>query len=181
MRTKGPRADKVQTVSELETVFTDSSGAILTEYRGLSVSEISTLRSRLRPSGGAYHVVKNTLFKRALGEKVTPELDTLLAGPTAIAFAGEDVVATTKALLDYFRELRKPEIKVKGGYVDGRVYNADQVTALSKVPPKQVVQAQVVGTIQAPLNNFAGTLNNLLGEFARTLQALADKQQAEGA
>src|ERR1041385_8767054 len=115
MRTKGPRADKVQTVSELEGAFSDSSGAILTEYRGLSVSEISTLRGRLRPSGGEYHVVKITLFKRALGDKVTPELESLLAGPTAVAFAGEDVVATAKALLDYFRELRKPEIIVKGG------------------------------------------------------------------
>ena len=179
MRTKGPRADKVQTVSDLESVFTGSSGAILTEYRGLSVSEISTLRSRLRPSGGEYHVVKNTLFKRALGDSITPELDTLLAGPTAVAFAGEDVVATTKALLDYLRELRRPEIKVKGGYVDGRVYNADQVTALSRVPPKLVVQAQVLGTLQAPLSNFAGTLHGVLSEFVRTLQALSDKRQAE--
>lgn len=181
MRTKGPRPDKVETVQELEQVLGLSSGAILTQYRGLTVAEISQLRGRLRPTGGQYHVVKNTLFKRALGERVTPELDELLAGPTAIAFATDDVVATTKALLDYFRELRKPDITVKGGYVDGRIYSPDQVTALSRIPPKQVVLGQALGTIQAPLNNFAGTLNGILSEFARTLQALADQRQGEAA
>lgn len=178
MRTKGPRPDKVETVSELEQVIAGSSGAILTHYRGLTVAEISQLRGKLRPTGGQYHVVKNTLYRRALGDRVTPELDELLAGPTAVAFATTDVVATTKALLDFFRDLRRPDILVKGGFVDGRVFNPDQVTALSKIPPKQVVLGQALGTIQAPLTNFAGTLNGILGEFARTLQALADKQQA---
>src|SRR4051812_22224210 len=121
MRTKGPRADKVETVGELSAAFERSKGAILTEYRGMTVAEISTLRNRLRPVGGEYHVVKNTLFKRAVGDSLTPELEGLLAGPTAVALAGEDVVGTAKALLDFLRELRKQDVKVKGGYVDGRI------------------------------------------------------------
>src|ERR1041385_1531619 len=179
MRTKGPRADKVAVVTTLTDVFNGSDGAILTDYRGMTVSEISQLRGKLRPSGGEYHVVKNTLFKRAAGDSLSPELEGLLAGPTAIAFAKDDVVGTAKALLDFLRTLRKDEVKVKGGYVDGRLYTPDQVTALSKVPPKEVVQAQLVGTLQAPLSNFAGTMNGILGEFARTLQALADQRQGE--
>ncbi len=178
MRTKGPRADKVANVEELASAFDQSKGAILTDYRGLTVTEISALRKKLRPVGGEYHVVKNTLFRRAVGDRLTPEFESLLSGPTAVALAGEDVVLTAKALLDFLRELRRPEIKVKGGYVDGALYTPDQVTALSKVPPKPVVQAQLAGTLQAPLNDFAGTLNGILSEFARTLQALADKQQA---
>jgi large subunit ribosomal protein L10 len=181
MRTKGPRADKVAVVSTLTDVFNGSKGAILTDYRGLTVAEISTLRGKLRATGGEYHVVKNTLFRRAAGNSLSPELEALLSGPTAIAFANDDVVSTAKALLDFLRVLRKDEVKVKGGFVDGRLFSPDQVTALSKVPPKEVVQAQILGTIQAPLNNFAGTMHGVLSEFARTLQALTDKRQAETA
>ena len=95
---------------------------------------------------------------------------------------GEGVnTVEAKALLDYFRELRRDEFVVKGGYMGGRIFSAADVTALSKVPPRPVVLAQALGTIQAPLNNFAGTMNGILGEFARTLQALSDKRQAEGA
>lgn len=181
MRTKDPRPDKVETVAAMQSLFADSSGVILTEYRGLTVAEITALRSKLRATGGEYHVVKNTLFKRAVSDQLAPELEALLTGPTAIAFAKGDVVAMTKALLDFLRDLRRPDIFVKGGFVDGRVYSPEQVTALSKIPPREVVRGQALGTLQAPLTNFAGTLNGILSEFARTLQALADKRQAEGA
>lgn len=181
MRTKGPRPDKVETVGGLQAVFEGSSAAILTEYRGLTVAEITALRNKLRPTGGEYHVVKNTLFKRAVGDRLTPEFENLLAGPTAIAFAKDDAVATAKALLDFLREIRKPEIIVKGGYVEGRIFTPDQVTALSKVPPREVVLSQTVGTLQAPLSNFVGTLSGILSEFARTMQALSEKRQTEGA
>jgi len=179
MRTKGPRPDKVETVEQLREAFRRSRAAILTDYRGLSVAEITNLRRRLRPTGGEFHVVKNTLFRRAIEDQLSPELDRLLAGPTAIAFANEDPVATAKAILDFLREIRKPEVAVKGGVVEGRIYSPEQVTALSKVPPREVVLGQVVGTIQAPLSSFVGTLHGILSEFARTLQALADKKQSE--
>lgn len=181
MRSKGPRADKVKVVGKMEEVFQRSSAAIMTEYRGLTVAEVSTLRNRLRAVGGEYHVVKNTLFRRAMGDRLTPELQELLAGPTAIAFAGEDVISTSKALLTYMKELRKPDLVLKGGYVEGRILSPDQITALSKLPSRDVIRAQAVGTIQAPLNNFAGTLNGVMSEFVRTLQAAADKRESEAA
>lgn len=177
MRTKAPRADKVAVVGTMEDLLAQSKGLIFTEYRGLTVAEITNLRRKLRETGGEYHVVKNTLFRRALGSKLTPEVEALLAGPTAVAFATEDAVATSKALLDFLKELRnKPEVVVKGGLVDGRLYSVEQVTALSKIPPRQVVLGQALGTLQAPLSNFAGTLHGVLSEFARTLQAVIDKQ-----
>jgi large subunit ribosomal protein L10 len=181
MRDKNPRTDKVQTVAELETIFRQSAAAILTEYRGLTVAEITHLRNKLRESGGEYHVVKNTLFKKALGGELTPDLENLLSGPTAVAFAREDAVATAKVVLDFIRETKKPDIIVKGGYMSGKVFSPDQVIALSKIPPKPVVLSQAVGAIQGPLSGFAGTMNGVLGEFVRTLQALSDKMQNEGA
>jgi len=180
-RTKAPRADKVEVVGELETVFKASSALFVTEYRGLTVAEISDLRRRIRPCGGQYHVVKNTLIRRAVGDQLTPELETLLSGPTAVAFATGDSVETAKILLQFLKEIRRPEIKLKGGYVDGKIYSVDQVTALSKIPPREVVLATAIGTMQAPLNNFAGTLNGILSEFARTLQAAVEKRSAEAA
>ena len=180
-RTKAPRADKVGLVVELQDMFDRSQAAIVTEYRGMTVSQITELRKRLRKVGGEYHVVKNTLMRRAAGDKLTPDFELILTGPTAIAFALEDPVDTAKALLDYFRELRNQAFVVRGGYVSGRIYSPEQVTALSKVPPRPVVLAQTLGMIQAPLSNFAGTMGGILSEFARTLQALVDHRQSEAA
>ncbi len=179
MRKAGPRADKVETVAEMQAALEKASGVIFTNYRGLTVSEITNLRRALRPIGGEYHVVKNTLLRRALGDSAPEELTALLSGPTAVAIALDDPVATSKALLAFLKDLRKPDVAVKGGYVDGRVFDQEGVVALSKAPSKQVLQGQVLGTLQAPLTNFAGTLNGVLSEFARTLQALADQRQAQ--
>ena len=163
-----PTAEKEQAIQDLADLIGRSKGAILTDYRGFTVSEITELRKRLREKGAVYHVVKNTLFKRALqdGEGLTPFLE----GPTAIAFALEDPVAPTKALLDFIKEKKKGE--VKAGYIEGVVYTEPQVDALSKLPPREMMVAQAIGGIQAPLANFVGTLNGILGEFVRTLQAI---------
>ncbi len=176
-----PNAEKTLVVAELRDILSQSKGAILTDYRGLTVAEVSNLRRKLRDVDAEYHIVKNTLFKLALGDTSTPEVEKLLTGPTAIAFARQDVVAPTKAVLDFLRDLKKPEIKVKGGFIDGKVYSVDQVTALSKLPPREQLIATVVGTIQGPLSEFVGTLDNIIGEFVRTIQAIADKQGGAGA
>jgi len=173
-----PTAEKEQAIQELSELVGRSKGAILTDYRGFTVAEITELRKRLREHGAVYHVVKNTLFKRALtdGEALNPHLE----GPTAIAFALEDPVAPTKALLDFIREKRKGT--VKAGFIEGQVYDEKQVDALSKLPPREVLVAQAIGGIQAPLANFVGTLDNIIADFVRTLQAVVDKQggAAEG-
>jgi large subunit ribosomal protein L10 len=178
MRQKGPRPDKVETVEEIAELLGGAQACILTDYRGLTVSEISALRGKLRPLGAKYAVVKNTLIKRALGGDLSPELEALLYGPTAIAVAQEDPIATAKALTDFLRELKKQDVKIKGGFVGKTIYSPDQVAALAKLPPTLQIKAQVVGTLQAPLNNFAGTMHGILSEFARTMQALVDQKEA---
>ncbi|HZT42889.1 MAG TPA: 50S ribosomal protein L10 [Chthonomonadaceae bacterium] len=175
-----PNAEKQRIVSELRDIVAQSKGAILTDYRGLTVAEVTSLRRKLRDVDAEYHIVKNTLFKIAVGDSLTPDMENLLAGPTAIAFVHEDIVAPTKALLDFLRDLRKPEIKVKGGWVEGRIYSPDQMTALSKLPPREQIVAQLVGTLNGPVSQLVGTLDNIIGEFVRTLQAVADKRKEGG-
>lgn len=171
-----PTVQKEMVISELREIVSQSKGAILTDYRGLTVAEVTNLRRKLRDVDAEYHIVKNTLFKRALGESLDADLEGLLTGPTAIAFARADVVAPTKAVLDFLRDLKKPDIKVKGGWIDGKVYNVDEVTALSKLPPKEQILAQLIGTLNGPAAEFVGTLDSIIGEFVRTIQAMVDKQ-----
>lgn len=180
MRVKGSRRSKPQVVEHLQQALATSSGLVLTNYRGMTVAEITALRRKLKEHDAEYHVVKNTLLARAIGP-VAADLSGLLEGPTAVAILRGDVVPGTRALLDYFRDLRKPEVVVKGAYIEGRRLEAEDVIALSKLPPRPVILGQVLGTIQAPLTNFAGTLHGVLSEFARTLQALADQRQSQTA
>lgn len=177
MRVKGSRRNKPEVVAHLKELFASAGGVLLTNYRGMTVAEITGLRKKLREFGCEYHVAKNTLVARALGDAAS-QMSHLLTGPTAIAVLHDDIGGPTKAMLDYFRDLRKPDVTIKGAWFGGRVYDAEGVVALSKLPPKPVIQGQVAGTLQAPLTNFVGVLNGALSEFVRTLQALADKQQA---
>jgi large subunit ribosomal protein L10 len=145
---------------------------------GLTVAEVTNFRKRLRAADAEYHIVRNTLFKIALGEAAGNQLDTLLTGPTAVVFSKGDVVAPTKAVIDFLRELKKPDIKLKGGWIDGKIYNVEQVTAISKLPPREQIIAQLIGSLNAPAANLVGTLDNIIGEFVRTVQAIVDKQTA---
>ncbi len=171
-----PNAQKELIVSELTALVKSSKGAILTDYRGLTVAEVSKLRTHLRDMDAEYHIVKNTLYKRALGNALTPELDELLKGPTAIVFAKGDIVAPSKAVLDFVRESRKPDVKVKGGYLDGKVLSMEQVTAISKLPSKEVLMGQLISSLDSPASGLVGTLNSIVSELVRTIQAIADKQ-----
>jgi large subunit ribosomal protein L10 len=175
-----PNAHKEETVAGLREILAGSKGAILTDYRGLTVSEVTSLRKKLRESKAEYHIVKNTLFKLALGDQISPELETLLSGPTAIVFAQEDIVAPAKAVIDFAGAAKKPDVKVKGGYLDGKVYSVAQVTAISKLPPREQIVAQLIGTLNGPVSSLVGTLDGIVSEFVRTIQAIADKR-GEGA
>ena len=175
-----PNAHKEQTVAGLREIIAGSKGAILTDYRGLTVAEVSNLRKKLRDSKAEYHIVKNTLFKLALGGEISPDLEKLLTGPTAIVFVQGDIVAPAKAMIDFVTAAKKPEVKVKGGYLDGKVYNVEQVVALSKLPPREQIVALLIGTLNGPVSNLVGTLDGIVSEFVRTIQAIADKK-GEGA
>lgn len=174
-----PNAQKELQISDMRALVASSKATVLTEYRGLTVAEITNLRRKLREQNAEYHIVKNTLFKIALGDQLTPGLEELLKGPTAIVFIKEEFVAPTKTVLDFIRETKKTEVKVKGGYFEGNIYNPEQVVAISKLPSREQLVASVVGSINAPLSEFVGTLDGIISSFVRTIQAIAD-QKAEG-
>ena len=158
-------------------LLSESKGAILTGYRGLTVSEITDLRRRLQGAGAEYHVVKNTLFKIACGDQVGA-LEEHLTGPIAVAFALEDPVAPAKMIFDFIREKRKAEVKV--GLIEGRVYPMEGVRQLSQLPPRQVLIGQALGAIQSPLYGLVGTLQGIINNFVWTLQAIHDQKAGAG-
>jgi len=172
-----PAGAKVELVGELRELVGLTKAAILTDYRGLSVAELTELRKKLRDADAEYRVVKNTLFKLAAGDSMPiAEMSEHLTGPTAIGFAKSDPVAVAKILLDYARDHKA--MSVKAGVMDGRVLSAAQVEALSKTPPREVLLSQMLGSLQSPIAGFVGTLNGIISNFVFTLQAIADKQGA---
>lgn len=177
MRTKEPREDKVQEVAELNQIITGSTSTILASYQNLSVKDASNLRKKLREAEAQFRVVKNTLLRLAAQGTDAEPMVSELAGPTAMATTATDPVAMAKALVDFARE-SKGLISIKSGVVDGQVISAESVQALSAIPPKQILYAQVVGGLQSPITGLVGTLQSTLAQLTMTLQAIAEKQAA---
>ncbi|MGQ9525278.1 MAG: 50S ribosomal protein L10 [Armatimonadota bacterium] len=167
-----PNPKKEKVVADLINALRNSSSALLTDYRGLTVAQITDLRRKLREANAEYHVVKNTLFMRALRD-VGYDIGQL-EGPTAVAFTHNDPVGPAKVLIDFMRENKAPT--PKGGIVEGRVISAEQVEALSTIPPREVLLAQAVAGIQAPITGLVSCLQGVISNFVLTLQAVADKK-----
>jgi large subunit ribosomal protein L10 len=168
-----PRPEKVAVVDEVKDRLRSSSAAILTEYRGMKVSDLSTLRRSLRAQGGDYKIYKNTLVRFAVKDLGLDELDPLLTGPTAIAFIDGDAVGVAKALRDYART--NPLLVVKGGVLGESVLSAADAAALADIPPREVLLARFAGLLAAPMQQFAGLLQALPRNFAYGLKALIDQ------
>jgi large subunit ribosomal protein L10 len=173
-----PTAKKEQTIEELRKKLGDAKYLFFTNYAGLTVQEITKLRTELRKDGSTYAVVKNTLFSRAAGEELAKLLDEFLAGPTGIVFAPTDPVAPAKALKLFADDVKG--LDVKAAYVDGQVLNPAQVLALASILPKAELQARVLGLLASPLRGLAGVLAANPGGFVRVLSA-REKQLAESA
>lgn len=173
-----PTVKKEQKIEELRKRLADAKYLFFTNYAGLTVEEITKLRTELRKDGSTYAVVKNTLFSRAAGEELAGKLESFLAGPTGVVFAYEDPVAPAKALKT-FSDNVKP-IDVKAGYVDGAILDAKQVGALASLPPKAELQGKLLGLLSSPMRGFVGVLAANPSGFVRVLSA-REKQLAESA
>ena len=152
-----------------------SSAAILTEYRGLGVQDMASLRRSLREAGGDYKVYKNTLVRFAVADLGLTDLDDMLAGPTAIAFA-DDAVTVARALRDFSRA--HPELVVKGGLLGQSVLSASDAGALADIPPRPVLLSRMASGLAAPLTQLAGLIQALPRNFAYGLKALVDQRAA---
>jgi large subunit ribosomal protein L10 len=174
--TDNPRPDKAQAVAELTDKFRESSATLLTEYRGLTMSELTTLRRTLGRET-TYKVSKNTLTKRAASEAGVTGLDDLLVGPTAIAFVGGDPVEAAKGLRDFAKT--HPTLIIKGGVVDGRPMSADEIRTLADLESREVLLAKLAGAMKGTLTKAAGLFQAPLSQMARLAAALQEKKAAE--
>ena len=170
-----PTPRKSAEIDLLEQKLRDSTATIVADYRGLSVSELGNLRGQLRPAGVEFRVAKNTLALIAAKRAGVEGLDDLLVGPTAIAFAGDDVATAARVLGDFARTSRI--LTIKGALMGGLKMSAEQVGQLASLPSKPVLQATLAGNIQGPLSGFVGLLNGALASIAYTLDARAQQMQ----
>ncbi|MGC8509350.1 MAG: 50S ribosomal protein L10 [Acidimicrobiales bacterium] len=166
------RPDKIATVDDVRARVSASTTAVVTEYRGLTVAEISRLRRTLRTLGADYKVLKNTLVRRAIAGTGAEAMSAYLEGPTAIAFVEGDVSAVAKALRDFAREA--PRLVVKGGVLDGRPLSVADLSALADLPSHEVLLAQFAGALAAPLRTLAGLMKAVPQNLAYGLSALID-------
>jgi large subunit ribosomal protein L10 len=178
-----PREEKVAVVAEVQARLEAAEAAIITEYRGMTVAQISNLRRQLREAGGEYKVYKNTLVRFA-ARNLQMELDDLLVGPTAIAFvnakddgSAADLAGVAKALRSYSREV--PALVVKGGVLGTRAIGAEDARALADMPTREQILAQIAGLIEAPLSQVAGLLAAVPRDIAYAVQALVDARGGE--
>jgi large subunit ribosomal protein L10 len=171
------RAEKVAAVAELTERFQSSSGAVLTEYRGLSVAQLGELRRSLGEHA-TFAVVKNTLTKIAVHDAgVDRELTELLSGPSAIAFVQGDVVEAAKGLRDFSRA--NPFLVIKGGVLDGKLMTPDEIVRLADLESREVLLAKLAGAMKASLSEAAATFAALPTQLARLLAALQEQRAGE--
>ena len=168
---------KVDAINEIKQEFEGIQDFFFTDYRGMTVEQITELRSKLREKNASFKVVKNRFAKIALKELDKEIVSDLLVGPTAIALSREEAGPVAKILLEYSKNA---PLAVKGGLVDGQMFDLDQVEAFSKLPTRLELIAKLMGTMNAPVQNFVALLNEVPTKFVRTLKAVADKKNSEG-
>jgi len=170
------RPDKATAVAELVESFQDSAGAVLTEYRGLTVKQLQDLRRALGENAN-YAVVKNTLTKIAAGQAGVEGFDDLLSGPTAIAFINGDVVEAAKGLRDFAKA--NPSLVIKGGVLDGKPLDAKDIAKLADLESREVLLSRLAGDMLASLSQAVYLLNAPIAQAARLVGALQAKAEQD--
>jgi large subunit ribosomal protein L10 len=173
-----PRAEKVAVVDEVRERLAGSSASVITEYRGLTVAEMASLRQAVGALGGDFKVFKNTLVRRAIVGSGHEALADFLEGPTAIAFVTGDVSAVAKTLREFSRS--NPLLVLKGGMFEGALLSSADLAALADLPSRDVLLSRFAGGLAAPLQQLASLLSALPRNLAFGLSALVDQRRASG-
>jgi len=168
---------KKETVKELNHLFQNSEVLIFTDYRGLTVSDITNLRRKLRDKGVEYHVTKNTLTELAATRSGLEAMNPMLDGPTAIAFVGNDIPGAAKVLTDFVRNSKI--LQIRGGLMGKSVISADQVNDLTKILTREQYLSQLLGAMKGPIQSFTNVLNAPIQGFVNVLNARLDQLKAE--
>lgn len=169
-------AEKQQIVEGLAKQLTESVAGVVVDYTGITVEEDTKLRKELREAGVHYSVKKNSLIRLAADKVGLSGLDDALKGATALAFSTTDLVAPARIISKFAED--HPTFTVKAGFIEGKVASADDVTALAKLPPKEVLVAKALGGLNAPISGFVTVLNANLRGLVVALNAIAEKQSA---
>lgn len=170
--------EKIQTVADIKEKLSTTKGAVLTNYRGLTVAQDTKLRRKLREAGVEYRVFKNTMTRIAAKEAGIEGLDPYLEGPTAIAISYTDPVAPAKIISDFVKENKLQALEVKAGLVEGKVIDANGVKALSNLPPREVLIAQVLAGFQAPIAGFVNVLSGTMRNLVYALEAVRKQKES---
>ncbi|MHB1570727.1 MAG: 50S ribosomal protein L10, partial [Solirubrobacteraceae bacterium] len=172
------RDQKAAVVDKIAGELAGAEAVFAVDYRGISVDQVAELRSRLREADARFRVVKNSLSERAADVAGMEALKPMLVGPTALTFVNGDAALAAKVLNELARRLNLLEFK--GGLMNGSALSADDVRSIARLPAREVLNAQLVGTIAAPLTGLARGLNALIGGLAIQLQAMADQGLVSG-
>jgi large subunit ribosomal protein L10 len=172
------REQKTAVVEEIAEQIQSADAIFAVDYRGISVAQAAELRSRLREADARFQIVKNSLSERAADQAGAEGLKPMLVGPTALAFVRGDAALAAKALNDVARQLNL--LDFKGGVMNGAALSADDVRSIARLPSREVLNAQLVGTIAAPITGLVRTLNALIAGLAIQLQAMADQGLVTG-
>ena len=170
------RKEKAKVIDEVAEALENAEALFVSDYRGLTVAQLTALRGQLRQQGATLHVLKNTLAKIAADRSGREVVKELLSGPTAVTFCGEDPVAPAKTLSDFSRT--NPSLVLRGGVLQGSVIDAEGVRRLAQLPPRDVVIAQVVGTMAAPLSGLVTVLQGTISGLVRALDQVAQQKAA---
>jgi large subunit ribosomal protein L10 len=174
LRGKKLQPSKIEAIEAVSAKIEKSRDFIFTDYRGLTVEQITALRGQLREKNAEYHIIKNNFARLAFERAKYPDVSGVLVGPTAIAFAKDDSNEVARILVEFAKE--HPVVKLKGGLVDKAFYNQAQVEAFSKLPGKSQLISMLMSAMKAPMQNLVYVMNGVPTKLVRTLQAVADQK-----
>lgn len=163
-------------VAEIQEKLQKSQSVMFLDYRGLTVSEVTELRNKMRAAGVEYKVIKNTMMRRAAKEAGVEGLDEILEGPTAVAFGYEDPVAPAKILVDFIENAKKTQLK--GGVLAGRAMNQAEIKDLASLPSKEQLLAKLMGSLNAPVTGLVMALSGIPRKLVYALNAIKEKKEA---
>ena len=176
MAEKKIQQSQLNAVKALKDQFEGVNSFFFTDYRGLTVEQVTNLRNKLREQNAEYHVIKNNLAKIAMKDLGNEGVSDLLVGPTAVALAHDEAGPVAKTLLDFGKD---SPVVMKGGYLDGNVFDEAGIVAFSKLPTRTELISKLMATMQAPVQGVAFVLNGVTTKLVRTLAAVAEQKGTE--
>ncbi|OGH98764.1 MAG: 50S ribosomal protein L10 [Candidatus Melainabacteria bacterium RIFOXYA12_FULL_32_12] len=176
MATKAFKNEKIQ---ELSDSIAKSKVAIVTDYRGLTVAEITDLRRQLQKEGAEYTVVKNTLTKIAIKDTPYDGLENFLEGPSAVVFGFQDQVAPAKILTQFIKKAKKVDLKLKGGVLEGKILSPEEIRQLSELPSKEELYAKILGSVNSPASGLVNVINGVARALVIAMEEVRKQKEAQ--